>query len=92
MNERSKLFTKIYCAMLLCALLNCLFGQASLAAIPVVLNALGISESMSAVLNMLFSPLVHILSEIFYADRIPVFYPLDICFKFCNFADQQYSL
>ena len=54
MNERSKLFTKIYCAMLLCALLNCLFGQASLAAIPVVLNARGISESMSAVLNMLF--------------------------------------
>ena len=40
--------------MLICAMLNCLFGQASLATIPVLLDDRGISESLSAVLNMLF--------------------------------------
>lgn len=56
--------------MLLCALLNCLFGQASLAAIPVVLNARGISESMSAVLNMLFP-----LSCIFFRKYSSIEFP-----------------
>lgn len=53
-GDGSKLFTAAYCAMIALGLLNCLFGQSSMATIPVLLNSRGISESLAAVLNMLF--------------------------------------
>ncbi len=51
---RSKLFTVEYCAMILLGLFNCLFGQSSLATLPVLMDSRGVSESIAAAVNMLF--------------------------------------
>ena len=51
---RSKLFTPTYCAMIALGLFNCLFGQSSLATIPVLMDNRGVSEAAAAVINMLF--------------------------------------
>ena len=50
----SKLFTPAYCAMIALGLFNCLFGQSSLATIPVLMDNRGVSEAAAAVINMLF--------------------------------------
>lgn len=53
-HKRSKLFTVEYGTMIALGLFNCLFGQSSLAALPVLMNSRGVSESAAGVLNMLF--------------------------------------
>lgn len=51
---RSRLFTPEYCAMIALGLLNCLFGQSSMAIIPILMDSRGVSEFAAAVLNILF--------------------------------------
>ncbi len=72
--------------MIALGLLNCLFGQSSIATIPVLMNSRGVSESASAVLNMLF-PLA-CLGFRRYAVKIGsrVSSSLSICFCFIVLA------
>ena len=51
---RSRLFTPAYCAMIALGLFNCLFGQSSMATIPILMDSRGVSESIAAIINILF--------------------------------------